>query len=426
MMKLRVLLFLAVTPLLTRSDEQQLALELRAQSDFDRVESPASPQLPDTARCAQSQAALLPVAPRTEIALVHFRKGYCELAGAAITGESHGFLEAAGEFEKAIEAWPDRIPHNAKNTVPGPVSSGLRILAAVARLKGQSDAGRLAPERQEIAAAVEPPACPADIMPVNLCQSLLQTGRLWLGWVAWQRDDLYQAAKDFSAQPETGWFHWAAGRQAFRDGKYKDAAAQYRQSVDFWTRAPQEQSGSLMARLAPQPDTALMLADLGGAELLSGEASAAITSMDAAIKADPNRARSIYLRARAKELAGQAEPALADYSLASRTAFANAQDLASGEAHLYRGIQMYRRKDYSHAEDEFSSALNFEITAPLRNDAAAWRHMAAVASGACTSRPYLEESLGQVSPYFPKDEARKLAAACRLNGGLELTGSAAR
>jgi hypothetical protein len=131
------------------------------------------------------------------------------------------------------------------------------------------------------------------------------------------------------------------------------------------------------------------------------------------VKADPSNARAIYLRGRARELAGQADAALADYNLASRTAFANATDLASGEAHLYRGILLLRRKDPARAEDEFSSALNFAIPAKMRADAEAWRHMAAVKSGSCTaSRGLLEESLARVSPYFPKSEARAALAAC--------------
>jgi tetratricopeptide (TPR) repeat protein len=260
---------------------------------------------------------------------------------------------------------------------------------------------------------------------VNLCERLLQTGRQWLGWMAFERDDLYEAAKDLAAMPETAWFHWIAGRQAFADRKYKDAAAQYGEAVNLWTRGRTDQS--LVARLAPQPEMAVALGDLGAAQLLSGNASAAIGNLDASIKADSERAQTIYLRARAKELAGQTEQALADYSLASRAAFAHAQDLASGEAHLYRGIMMYRRQDYSHAEEEFSSALNFDISATMRPDAAAWRHMAAVAGGACgASRGYLEESLAGVSPYFPKDEARKVAASCPLASGPAARSSALR
>jgi tetratricopeptide (TPR) repeat protein len=139
--------------------------------------------------------------------------------------------------------------------------------------------------------------------------------------------------------------------------------------------------------------------------------------LDAALKADPSLARAAYLRARVDELAGNTAQAMTEYNLASRTAFANAKELASGEAHLYRGILMYRRKDYGHAEDEFASALNFDISLALRPDAVAWRHMAAVASGSCTlSRKFLEESLAQVSPYFPKAEARAVAATCPLTG----------
>ena len=425
MMRFGVLVFLGIVPALFGADEQELALAIRAQSDFERVELPQAPQLQDTARCTQSQAALLSIAPRAEMALTHFRKGYCTLAGAAITGNAADFGEAASEFEKAIEAWPDRTTRNAKDSVLEPVSSGLRILATVARLKARTGAAGWDRARQEISAAIQPPACPSNIMPVNLCELLLQTGRQWLGWMALERDELYQAAKELSGMPETAWSHWIAGRQAFADRKYKDAAAQYGEAVNLWTRGRTEQS--LVARLAPQPEMAVTLGDLGAAQLLNGDPAAAIGNLDASIKADSERAQTVYLRARAKELTGQTEQALADYSLASRTAFAHAQDLASGEAHLYRGILMYRRKDYPHAEDEFSSALNFDISATLRPDASAWRHMPAVAAGACgASRGHLEESLERVSPYFPKDEARKVAASCPLSGGPAASSSALR
>ena len=68
---------------------------------------------------------------------------------------------------------------------------------------------------------------------------------------------------------------------------------------------------------------------------------------------------------------------------------------------------------FERAEEEFASALNFEVTPPVRADATAWRHLAAVASGACqTSRQLLEQSLASTSPYFPREEARKAVAAC--------------
>jgi len=413
----RALLLLFI-PALFAADEQQLALALRAQTDFDRAALAAIPQLPDAARCIQSQAALLSVARPSELSLIHYRKGFCTLAGATVTNSAAEFRDAAGEFDKAIETWPDRAVGNPKNAIPEPVSSGLRVLAALARLKAGSDPAIQDRERQEIAAADQPPACASNIMSATYCLGLLQTGRDWLGWKALLSDNLLDAAHDFAAVPQLPWAQWTAGRQAFADRQYKDAATHYRRAVDLWVAAQRDQSGSIRERLEPPPDIPEAFTELGGAQLLSGDLSGATVSLDAALKADPSLARAAYLRARVDELAGNAAQAMAGYSLASRTAFANAKELASGEAHLYRGILMYRRKDYGHAEDEFASALNFDISPAMKPDAVAWRHMSAVAGGSCTvSRQYLEQSLAQVSPYFPKEEARRVAASCPLTGG---------
>jgi tetratricopeptide (TPR) repeat protein len=207
----------------------------------------------------------------------------------------------------------------------------------------------------------------------------------------------------------------AAGRKAFQAGHYADAAARYGESLDIWTRNRGASNASLALRLGPPADIAQLLAELGGAQILSGDPRTAVATLDKAVQASSlaPAARTFFLRARARELSGQPEAALADYNLASRTAYANATELASGEAHLYRGILYYRRKDYARAEDEFSSALNFEIPPALRPDASAWRHLSAVASGSCgASRQYLERSLPAVSPYFPNEEARAVAARC--------------
>ena len=300
--------------------------------------------------------------------------------------------------------------------------AGLRLLAPVSRLQASTASGQhadpaeLQRERRELSSALDQPVCPAaGLMATDTCQSLLETGRLWLGWIALERDDLYQAAHDLAPLPDSAWAHYTAARQAFHDRQYTQAAAQYGQAVDKWTRAQQDASATLPARLGPRPDLPQVLADWGGAQFVSGDATAAIHTLDTAVKSASNPARALFLRARAEELAGRMEAALADYSLASRTALAHAEDLASGEAHLYRGIFLYRRKDFAHAENEFASALNFDIPAGLRPDAIAWRHMAAVAQGACgASRMPLEESLGAVSPYFPKDEARATASTCPL------------
>jgi len=411
-------LLLVGSPVMRAADPQQLALVVRAQSDFERVERTRGPELPDAARCEQSQAALLAVAPRTEVSSIHFRKGYCALIGATISHSKQGFQEAAGEFEQAIQAWSDRTPPG-RNIAPERVSSGLLVLAAIARLDAGAGAGAAARELagRDIAAAVDPAFCTGNLLPGDECRSVLEAGRVWLAALALDKDDLYQATTHLAGLSESAWGHWASGKRAFRDRQYAEAAAQYQRAVDLWMGEQRDPSASLAVRLAPRLDLDVALTDWGGAQFLSGNWSQAIATLSAAVKADPHLARALYLRGRAEERSGMTEAALADYSLASRTALADAQDLSSGEAHLYRGVLLYRRKDYAHAEDEFSSALNFDISTTLRPDAEAWRHMAAVAAGSCgSSRTALEESLTRVTPYFPKDEARALAAACPLGG----------
>jgi tetratricopeptide (TPR) repeat protein len=240
----------------------------------------------------------------------------------------------------------------------------------------------------------------------------MAVGRQWLGWLALRNDNAPGAARELAGAEASGWAAWASGKKAFRDHQYAEAAVQYRHAAEVWEAAKQRTAPSWIERLGPPVDLQAAYRELGSAELLAGHAQAAIDSFSLALKDQAPDARVLYLRARAKEFLGQAESAQTDYSLASRTAFA-ADGGTSGEAHLYRGILFYRRKDFVHAEDEFSSALNFEIAAPLRADASAWRQLAAVASGSCgASRVNLEKVLPEVSPYFPRDEARTRLNAC--------------
>ena len=359
-----------LTAALFAKDEQRLVLLRQAQDSFDRVEKAASAQLADASACVQSQAAMMPVALPAELELLHFHKGFCQLAVAAITRNAAGFTEAAAELDQG----------NAK------------MLAWLAGLQ------------------VNPAALPPQWTDEKA--GFARTERLWLGWAALRRGDLDQAGRRFAGQEETGWPAWAAGLQAFREARYREAAADYSQAVDAWTRARRDPAPALMARLAPPADLPRALTELGGAQLLSGSLAAAVATLNTALEAGPD-ARAFYYRARARELAGQTEASLADYNLAGRAAFASAQELSTGEAHLYRGMLRYRRKDFIGAEGEFTSALNLDIPEALRPDASAWRHLSAVAAGFCAaSREYLERSLPAVSPFFPKDEARTLAAGC--------------
>src|SRR5438046_6267097 len=109
---------------LVAADQGQLALSLKAQSDFDRVALATQPQLSDTAQCMQSQAAYLSVSPPEESALLHYRMGYCALAAGAITHDNRDSLSAAAEFEKAIQnwaSWPGSMNKAGKNQPPVPV-----------------------------------------------------------------------------------------------------------------------------------------------------------------------------------------------------------------------------------------------------------------------------------------------------------------
>jgi tetratricopeptide (TPR) repeat protein len=229
--------------------------------------------------------------------------------------------------------------------------------------------------------------------------------------VEFQQDDVYGAAKHFIQG--SAWSHWVNGKAAFAQRRYKESNSEYQQAIALWREEAAHPPSSLLDRITPTPRMSRALAELGGAQLVAGEPAAAITTLDEAIRLEPGLARALYLRGRAKDATHQTEPALADYNLASRNALASAEDLASGEAHLYRGVMLYRRGEFEKAEDEFSNALNFDIQADLRPDAEAWRYMAAVAGGDCgTSREKLERSLETASPFFPKAEARTMAVSC--------------
>jgi tetratricopeptide (TPR) repeat protein len=388
------------------ADEQRLAVTVAAESAFARVQLAADPALHDVSACVQAEAALLPVASPQELPVAHFRKGYCLLATAASTGDAADFSAAANEFDKAMGTWAASAP---KNRVAEPIPAPVLVLASVARLRAASASGSEDLARNAIAAALAEPTCGSSMLTPAFCQRVLRTGREWLGWMALRRGDLNEAAIQFAGSTGTGWPEWVAGRESFVHERYGEAAADYRRAIELL----HPESLSLARRLGPPSNQAEELVELGGAQLLAGDATGAIASLDAAVRMDPTAARAFFLRGRAKELKGQTEAALADYNLAARTAFAGAKDLASGEAHLYRGILYYRRKDYSHAEDEFASALNFTIAGGMRPDAVAWRHLAAVAGGSCgASRLYLEQSLRTVSPYFPAEEAQQAAAGC--------------
>ncbi len=406
---------------LAAADQQQLALVWKAQLDFDKVALSAAPPLVDSGACVQSQAAVMAVSAPADTAVLFFRRGFCRLAEAALMRGPNEYEAAARDFDRAIAAWPQRAGLG-KKAAPDPVPAALRVLPWVARLHGDiGDEARTA-ARAGIEAALSGPRCGSGPVGPAQCESALEAGREWLGWIALGESRLEDAARWFTGAAGTGWPEWVEGQRRFQRADYAGAAAAEERAVGVWQASWRDGGPALARRLGPEPDTEGARVDLGAARLLAGDARGAIEELSAALKAEPANARALFVRARAHDLAGDREAALADYGLASRTAFAGVRDGASGEAHLYRGILLYRRGDAARAENEFASALDLDIPAGLRGDARAWRHLAAVAAGTCGSeRELLEEAMAQASPYFPRDEARRVAAGCREQRGLGLS-----
>jgi tetratricopeptide (TPR) repeat protein len=412
-MRVFLTLFLTVASL-AAADLQRLALESKAQADFERVQKPVTPQLRDTIACIQSQAALVPVVSKDLLSAIQYRKGYCTLASARITRHVSEYATAASDFERAIENWPARAAATGRSRPPEPLPSALRVLAAIAKLQSGVDEAAMDRAGNMIRSAMNVRQCSSLLMDPGFCDAVHSMGQQWLGWLDLRRNNVEAAVRDLGGAERSGWNAWALGRRAFENRNYRDAAVQYGRAVEIWEFAKRSEV-TLLDGLGPIPDLKAALADLGGAQILAENYSSAIETLTRAAKEDPGRAYVLFLRGRARELASQQEAALADYNMASRSAFAAAQDLASGEAHLYRGIVLYHRKDFARAEDEFSSALNLEISPAFRGDAAAWRHLAAVSAGSCdTARAQLDNALASVSPYFPKDQARSQIATCLL------------
>src|SRR5690242_9153871 len=101
----RCLLLFALVSALMAANQPTPAM-LAAQAEFERIESTPAPDLRQTAACIQTQAALLPVALPADLPLIHYRKGYCTLAGAVLTQNPTDFTAAAAEFDLAISTAP--------------------------------------------------------------------------------------------------------------------------------------------------------------------------------------------------------------------------------------------------------------------------------------------------------------------------------
>ena len=389
------------------ADARKLALEAVAQADFDRVLAIA-PDLAMTTKCLQSQAMVLAVATPGETVPILFRKAYCQLANAAATQNRAAIGQAAEMFDEAIA---DGEALSAKQKIPFNVPSTWRILASVARL----DAG-VPPESQEqlLSRILDADAgwsgCQGNAAEVEFCHTVHQLGSAWLGWIALKRGDLLAAGRRFGNANAEGWKRWVAGMGMYRQGNYASAATDYGQALGMWR---EDRRDSLIQEMSPRPVMSEALADWGGAQLAANDLNGALANLDAAVKADSANARALYLRGLTKQHLGRNDAAAEDLNLASRAAFAKNGDTAAAEAHLFRGISLYWRKEFMRAEEEFASAMNAGSAESWQSDARAWRLLAAVAGGACgDSRRALESAMTSISPFFPKADAHSVSTAC--------------
>ena len=79
-------------------------------------------------------------------------------------------------------------------------------------------------------------------MPARLCQELVGMARGWQGWLALRQKNYSEAVRNFDAAPAPAWSAWAAGRRAFDQRNYSQAADFYQKAVSAWL-PPRTRSG---------------------------------------------------------------------------------------------------------------------------------------------------------------------------------------
>jgi tetratricopeptide (TPR) repeat protein len=381
-----------------------LALVSRAVSDYERVNLAPRPELKDAIACVQSQAALLPITKPEQQHLVHSRKGVCELVAGRLRSSDKEYRDAVADLQQVISKWPAVSPSGGET-----VSAGIRVVLAIARFHGSGEEPDLENAARNFEALVARPHCPGTlVMSISECERYVNLGRVWLGWIRLRQGRMAESEAVLQKAPMTLWHQRVAGLNAFDRGRYPEAVWRFERA---YAAAPQT---GIIGLLTPEADRPRMHYEFALARAFAGEPAKALDAVNEAVKGDPKNAQALFLRARLRELAGQSRDAQADYELASRTAFANVErPFESGYAHYYRGVSLFRRKNFERAENEFSSALNFEIAEIAKTDVQAWRSMAAVAGGACdAAASELRAKLPQASPLFPAREAEEFLAQC--------------
>jgi tetratricopeptide (TPR) repeat protein len=386
---------------------QPQSLREKAKADFDKVDAEPIPDAASTEACVQSNAAAIPVTRAEDRYLVYYRKGYCELFGALISGASDSFQGAARDFNEAIGNWPK------KATTPPP--GGLRALIWITHLEQGRAADTYPDLGRELGTLVSSdiPVCPATpIMATGFCTALIDTARTWLGWLAASKNDFVEAARvlDQVSSAASPWAMWVRGRLAQQQNHVAEAIVLYEKTLAMWLAAAASKSPDVVTLLGPKLDIASVHYQLGAADYSVQKYDLAITHFDASLKTRPNNSFAVFLRARSKDALHLAVPAINDYALAVQTArIENDSSWNVAQAHYYRALLLYQAKDFPGAEGEFSLAMSGRLP-----DVATWKIMAAVAGGACQSIEQLETAAAAASNQFPKAGADSLVFDCRL------------
>ncbi len=377
------------------------------------MDATAIPEMDETTACVESNAAALALVKADERFLIYYRKGYCELFGALSTEASRGFQAAAQDFTETIANWPKK----AGATPP----RGLRGLIAIAHIEQGRMADSYPDIERDLSQVVNNPGCsPTPLMAVSFCNAVVDTARTWLGWLSYIKNDFPKAAfllePLLQRSPPTPWATWIAGRMAQRTkDQAAQAAALYEQTLERWSAAEKSRNPDVVTMLGPKLDTSSVHYHLGLADYSRQLYDAAVKQFDACLKESPKNSYAIFLRGRAKEALKLDGAAVEDYAQAAQMAHEN-NDAGwnVGQAHYYRGVLLFRSKDFLRAESEFSNALKSRLGDIPPQDAAAWKALAAVSGSGCRlSVDQLEAAANAATSNFPKASAAGVIFDCR-------------
>ena len=391
-----------------------VAAAIRANSDFEVVDRSPRPSATDAQACVKSHEALIGVSKPDDLYLVHYRSGYCTLFWALATGESLLYQRSAQEFAHAVASYPKS---------KGPAPAGIRILQIIARLEQGRTAGSYPDTQMQLKSLVADTACTTSAaMQASFCLQLIDVARTWVAWLSFEREDYPEALRTFSmhagarlANGAQAWQSIIEGQSSLKQAPKEENAAALDKGLRRWIDARDDPVPDMVILFGPRPNLAGLYLQLANLNDALGKHSAAIAAYDIALRENPSLSRALFLRGKSKEALELWQTALADYALAFEVAQThNDTSWAAGDAKFRRGVVFFRAKDYKAAQAEFSAALGSPLSEVSRADLTAWRVMAAVAGGDCTSAGVLETSTRAASDLFPKVQANHSAFECRL------------